>query len=345
MPLDSVRNQLNSSTAIRFDETWDNYDPIDLMAIQAGAHQVFMEDQLQDLVGTSVFFARQLDFVKARTYERLYPEMLAAVLVPDATDVPEWAETISVTTYDAVGMAKIIANYADDLPRADVRGVEIRVPVKTLGDSYGYNVNELRASRATGVGLDARKAEAARRAMELKLNTIRIKGDPDYGLYGLFTHPNLPELIFPHAGAWSALNGTQIIENLNMMMGQFKIQNYGMHTANFLGLAPDAFLAMSTKTFLANGLTTPITALSFFRTLYPGVEVMNVFECRGAGADGHDVALLYERSIDNISHEYVMPFTQLPPEARNLEFVVNCIARSGGVHIWYPLAFLLGLTT
>jgi len=58
-----------------------------------------------------------------------------------------------------------------------------------------------------------------------------------------------------------------------------------------------------------------------------------------------DLGLLYERSADNISHTYVMPFTQLPPEARNLEIVTDCIARSGGVSIFYPLALLSAVTT
>jgi hypothetical protein len=54
---------------------------------------------------------------------------------------------------------------------------------------------------------------------------------------------------------------------------------------------------------------------------------------------------MYERSVDNFAHDYVMPFTQLPPEQRNLEILTNCLARSAGVSVYYPLAFLTGLTT
>ena len=74
--------------------------------------------------------------------------------------------------------------------------------VKTIGDSYGYNVNELRASRATGVGLDQRKADTARRAIDLKIAQIKLIGDPLFGLFGLFTHPNIPEAILPVLGDW-----------------------------------------------------------------------------------------------------------------------------------------------
>lgn len=327
---------------IRFDETYENYDPVDLEAILAGAARVFVEDQ-QYTNAYSIFFARQLDYIKAKVYERKYPDMMATVLVPDATDVPEWAETITVQTYDMVGMAKIIANYADDLPRADVRGTEITVRVKTVGDSYGYSVNELRASRATGAGLDSRKAEAARRAIEIKLNNIRLVGDSDYGLSGLFNNPNIPTIVLPNTAAWSGLTGEQIMTNLNHIVVSYRIQNFGQHTANILALSPNAYLAAGTK-YLNNTGTTPVTVLEWFRKLNPGIAIENIYELAGAGASARDLGFFYENNTDNMSHEYVMPFTQLPPEARNLEFVVNCIARTAGVQVWYPLALANFLT-
>jgi hypothetical protein len=240
-------------------------------------------------------------------------------------------------------MAKVISNYADDLPRADIAGAMQTVMVKTIGDSYGYNVNELRASRATGVGLDQRKADAARRAIDLKIATIKLKGDEAYGLHGLFTHPNVPEMILPNPGNWSTLTGDQIYANLVGMVGAYERQNLGVHTANYLALAPDAFLAVTTK-FVTTAPGLPITPLALFQNQYPGITIDNVWECEKAD-DGHDIALLYENDADNLAHEYVMPFTQLPPEPRNLEIVVNCLARSGGVQVYYPLALLKTLTS
>src|SRR3954471_15395891 len=194
--------------------THENYSETDYRAIVGAIPKLFREDAsaitLSDYNQYGIWFARQLDYIKTKVYERLYPAMNANRLVPDATDVPEWAETITVRAFTNVGMAKVISNYADDLPRADVMGSQRTVIVKTLGDSYGYNVNELRASKATGVGLDARKAEAARRAMDLKIATIKLRGDSDFGLFGLFNHPNITEFIFPTPGDWSGLTGDQI---------------------------------------------------------------------------------------------------------------------------------------
>lgn len=309
----------------RFDEDYDSYDPTDLAVIEANITRMLREDATE-FGGASLFFARQLDYVKARTYARKFPAINSDVLVPDATDTPEWAETITVSSYDSVGMAKVIANYADDLPRADVRAMTQLVGVKTIGDSYGYNINEIRASRAIGAGLDVRKAEAARRAIDLKIAKIKMVGDPDYGLYGLFTQPNLPVVLLPNPGPWDVLTGDQIYENLNAMSFSYQMQTLGTHTANFLALAPMAYNAATTKFFTT---PTPTTALSLWMQMNPGITVRNVIECQGADATGADVALLYELNSDNLAHEYVMPMTQLPPEARNLEFVTNCMARTG----------------
>lgn len=321
----------------------NEYDEMDLATIKASG--LFREDAVE-FGGSSMYLARQLDYVKARAYNQLYPEMKSAILVPDDTEMPEWVETISVVSYEAVGMAKIIANYADDLPRADVRGVAQVVNVKTLGDSYGYNVNEIRASRANGMGLDARKAVSARLAVEIKLAKLRLVGDEDYGLYGIFTYPNTPEIILPNAGNWMdpAFTGDDVLENLIAMQEAYYKQNKGVHLADMLALPPDAYSACVTKMLTAG--VSPTSPLDYYQRLYPNVRVERIYECQGADPDtGQDVALLYERRVENLAHLYVMPFTQLPPEARNLEFVINAIARSAGVQVWRPLALLQAVIT
>jgi len=321
-------------------------------------HQYYSEDDLTVLQNApiiknnfredadTIFLARQLDYIRANTYDRQLPAINADRLVPDDTSVPEWAENVWQYAFDMVGMAKVISNYADDLPRADVRATSRMTTVRTLGDSYGYNINELRASRQTGQGLDARKAAAARRAMELKIADIKLRGDANYGLFGLFTHPNLPVLVLTNAGDWTSLTGDQILANLNQWVVAYQNQVKGTHTPNVLSLAPKAYNAASTKFITGASGLTPITPLQWFRGNYPGIAVENVWEMQLAAVSGtKDLGLLYERSADNISHTYVMPFTQLPPEARNLEIVTDCIARSGGVSIFYPLALLSAITT
>lgn len=87
----------------------------------------------------SVFFARELDYVKTQTYDVEYPEMTALSLFPVSSEVPEGAETFTYYSYDQTGMAAIINNYATDLPRADVKGKPTTGYVKSIGDSYAQS--------------------------------------------------------------------------------------------------------------------------------------------------------------------------------------------------------------
>jgi len=321
---------------------YEHYDEADVLVIAnspIGRMEEFRED------ADTIFLARQLDYVRATTYERELPASNADRIVPDDTSVPEWAETVWQYAYDMVGMAKVISNYADDLPRADVRSTARSVSVRTIGDSYGYNINELRASRQTGQGLDARKAAAARRAMDLKIAAIKLVGDSAFGLNGLFNNPNIPEQILTTTGDWSTLTGDQILVNLQTWVTGYFNQSKGVHQANFLMLAPKAYNAATQKFITATGGTVPVTPMQWFRANYPQITVEMVWEMAGAGTGGKDLGLLYERNSENIAHQFVMPFTQLPPEARNLEIITDCIARSGGVNIFYPLALLKAMTT
>jgi hypothetical protein len=115
-------------------------------------------DSVED---ASVFFARELDFVKSHAYDKEYPEFTALGLFPVSNEVDPGAESITYYAYDKTGIAKIISNYATDLPRADVKGEPHTAQVKSVGASYGYSVQEMRASRMAGKNLDSRKADAS----------------------------------------------------------------------------------------------------------------------------------------------------------------------------------------
>ena len=63
----------------------------------------------------SVFFARELDYVKSQSYDVEYPEFTALKLFPVSSEINPGAETVTYYSYDKTGMAKIISNYATDL--------------------------------------------------------------------------------------------------------------------------------------------------------------------------------------------------------------------------------------
>src|SRR5690606_25509397 len=88
----------------------------------------------------TAILARQLEHVKARTYDVKYPAMMARRYIPVTNETPNGANSVTYRQWDQYGMAKVVANHADDLPMVDVVAREFTTPVKSLGDAYQYSV-------------------------------------------------------------------------------------------------------------------------------------------------------------------------------------------------------------
>jgi hypothetical protein len=307
----------------RFDAAeWTNYDEADRIAIEA-----ILPDLRTD--EASAIAARQLDYVKARAYTRQLPAMTGDLLIPTESDVPEGANSVVYRLYDAVGVAKIIGNYADDLPRVDVRGREMSARIRSLGDSYGYSQQDLRASAMSGTNLPARKGEVARLAIARKENSIKFVGDTAYGIYGILNHPNVP-VVTALTGGWATgtVTGQQIVDDVLALLNAIVTQSSGIHRATVVGIDNIRMAYLNTRRM---GTTTEQTAGQFLRSLYPGLTFVEVPEFAGAGTAGANVMWAAERDAANYHYEAVMPFRQYAPQARNLELVVPCEARTGGV--------------
>lgn len=308
-----------------------NYDEADVQGVVSFGAAVNLSFNQDD----SVAMARQLDYVKTQTFNRQLPPMRGLDLFPVSNDTPEWAEAIVYRSYDVVGFAKIVANYADDLPRADVKGTEVMVPVRTIGDAYGYNVQEMTLTAAGIANLPVQKGIAARVMIERKINQIALVGDPLYGLYGGATHPNIGTTTI--TGDWNgAATAAQILADVDVLYQAVRIQSKGVHTPNRFALPMTAMAAAQRKIVPDSGGK---TAYTMAREKYPNMEWLDMFELEAGGVTTDSLAIMGEFNAMNATLEMVMPFNQLAAQARNLELVVPCLARTGGVSVHYPLAF------
>ena len=66
-----------------------------------------------------IFFAKQLAHIKTKAYDKEFPELSGLKLFPQTSDTDEGASYIEYYSYEPVGFAAIIANYASDLPRVE----------------------------------------------------------------------------------------------------------------------------------------------------------------------------------------------------------------------------------
>lgn len=291
----------------------------------------------------SVFFARQLEYVKSQTYDIKYPALSALALFPIDTSAGPGAKTITYRQYDSVGAAKVLANYANDLPQANVTAKEFTANVRGIGISYEYDVQEIRYAQQAGVPLEARKAASARKAHDQKINQLAWYGDADHGLPGFFTNPNIPGYTVTADGAggggssklWVNKTAAQIIRDVNGIINQVRTQSKGIHMANEVWM-PIAQYALISSMPRADG--TDQTVLTFLQANNPGVTFKAVLEMDNALSSGTlDTMVAIEVSPENLQLNLPMPFMQHAAQQKGLAFQVPCESRVCGVVTYYPL--------
>jgi hypothetical protein len=303
--------------------------------------------------GESMFFARQLEYIKAQSYDILYPEYKATTQFPVSTEAGPGAESITYREFDTVGLMKIISNYADDLPRADVRGREHTIPVRSIGGSYGYNVQEIRASRMANKPLEMRRAEAARRAYEQMVNRIGWFAKSDDGIYGGLTgilyQANITKadsslddwLTDPTPKVWA----DEIIAAFAKAFYDMVDLTKGIEWPDTALLPPKQFGKIRT---LPRSTVSDTTVYQFIKDAHPELKTIEwVNELKRvspkpstptAGSSYTDVMLLYKKDPMKLTFEIPQPFEQFPVQERGLEYLIPTHARVGGFLVYYPLS-------
>lgn len=293
----------------------------------------------------SMFLQRQLDYIKQETYDIKYAELKARKLIPVSSEADPGAENIFYRQYDQSGIAKIIANYGDDLPNADVKGSEYSAAVKTIGAAYQYNIQEMRAAIYGNVPLEQRRANAARRAIAQKENKIAFFGDSQTGLVGLFTAPNVTSVTIPATGTGSStqwVNKTpdQILYDLNLVANTVVSVSLGVENPDtiLLPLAQYNYIASTARSQYSDK-----TILNYFLENNPYIKQVEwVNELATAGVSSASRMYAYRRSPEVLTLEIPSDFEQLEMQHRNLVYTVPCIERCAGVLVYYPLAIAYG---
>ena len=297
----------------------------------------------------SVFFARELDFIKAQTYDVLYPEFNALKLFPVSSEVDIGAETVTYYSYDRNGFAKIIHNYATDLPRADVKGIPTTSPIYSIGASYGYSVQEMRASRMAGKSLDVRKGDSAKYAIDRRINEIAWAGDADNKLVGVLTPTNnVPLFTLPMNAAGTSsrfVNKTpqECLDDVAAILAYVDRITMSVEQPDTLALPADAW------NYLAHTPRSDVSDTSIMKWILENMtqlkEIVKAPELNSNSYvtpySGQDVGFLFTKDAKKFTIEIPLPFFQHPIQPTKLEFEIPCEARIAGAMIYYPLSMLV----
>lgn len=292
----------------------------------------------------SVFFKRQLEAIDRRAFDQKYAALKARQLIPTVPGIPDWANVYTWREFDKYGKAKVIANMADDLPRADAKGTENSKVIKTLGSAYGYDVMEIKRAAATQTPLEQMKAAAARFAIEQEIDDILATGLSTHNLQGILNLSNTltftPATKAAGGTEWSVATPDEIVSDLTGIANYIVEQTKGVFSRFVVVLPIEQYNIIATKRM---GDGSDSTILKFVLGVSPFIEAIEPwFKCDAAGAGSADRMVCYPRDEMVLGGIVPMEFTPLEPEKRNLEYVIDCIASCGGVVCRYPVAVAYG---
>lgn len=292
----------------------------------------------------NAFLLRQVEFITTRSYDVKFPLLYARKFIPINNQIDNSASTYTYPSYTQVGMAKLLASYADDLPRSDVYVTETSTKIKPIGASYGYNINEIRQAMRAGVALDQKKSNAARRSVENLIDRILAFGDTATGLVGMINQPNALSYTIPNGlsgfSQWAAKTQLEILSDMVNITAFIPTSTGNNEEPNTILLPRAQYTQISTTPY-ANSAS-DLTILEYFKRNQPGVSVGMWPLLAGQGVGGTDRMIAYNRDPEKFEGIIPQEFEQFPPQQEGLSFEVACHARIGGVVFYYPLSMAVG---
>lgn len=297
----------------------------------------------------TVFFQRQLEAIEAQTYDVLYPDLEARECFPTFDFGGPGAQFLTFRSFDRVGSAQVINARATDLPKADISGKEYTIGVKSIGVAYDYDIDEIEAAKMTGMPLEARRAEAAKRGYEETINSIAWNGGE--GLRGFFSTENgLPELNLAKplidktagAGAATALEAAaQLHAAVNSMFAETK----KIHKAEFMWMSVELFHYL-TSTPMSEQFPNETIMSYFLRTnMYINslsqIKALNQL-AHTENKHGEDLIVIGQLNVagkQTVRLREPLPLQFLPVQIHGMTYEIPARGRFAGVEVTYSGAF------
>ena len=285
-----------------------------------------------------LFLSRELETILSRVLEVQYADLKYAQILPVSTEVAESSESYTYRVFDAQGKMQVIQDKASDLPRADILRKEVTLPVRSLGGSFAYTVQEVRAAAAVpGMNLETRRAAALRRASEEAVNEIALFGNAPSGMKGFLNSDQIDKVV---PNKWfDNCTTDEMLEVLNEAPTRIVQGSNQRETPNTMLVPYDVYRVISTT---ARSASSDETVLSFFLKTNPfirSIEPINELAAANSVLS-KDRIVCYDRSPEKLQLHIPRTLELLPPERKGLEYSVAGHMRVGGTAIYYPKSVL-----
>lgn len=289
-------------------------------------------------------FARELEHIQAGVIEKKFPALVGAQLVPiQGGAIFPGARSHTYREIETWGEADLLEEFSlDDFPSAEARGTETTGKFRSFGAKYSYSFEELRARPSMSWDPTQKKEQAARRAMEEKLDKLLFDG-----VTGVFTgilNDSASQDDTTSAGTPDFVTGVEatdvatILNTFRTMVNNARIATKGVYNEFDFVVS----LKISTLLNLWVPATTAGGGTSVGQFLINNVQGVRSITASnrndGAGASGKDRILAFPRDPEVLDALLPVRFEQFAPQLNGMVFVTPCHGKYGGIRIFQPLA-------
>jgi hypothetical protein len=302
--------------------------------------------------------ALALEQMRTKVYEADYPELKARAMLSVASDIDTGAESFAYEETDEVGIAKVITNWAAPLPGVETSGRKLTQGIVSIGTGYTYSIQDMRRAAFAGRPLEARKAVAARRAFERKIDELAaIGGETTAGISkGVCnrtagTGSGQVRSTAMTAAAWDSTPvAADMLADLQKLVSEFVTDGKELYEPKRLAM-PLVHYMRALHTMFTDGrpesvLTRFLANNGFVKDVMPWNKLLGVAGTgiSDATPNGGDESRFLLMSGDPDVAELVIPqeFEVFGPQPINLAFQVACHGRTAGCVIYRPLGLRYG---
>lgn len=301
----------------------------------------------------SIFFNRELETIRAKSYDVKYDDnfkMLA--LLPISMEGDPLDTQITHRVYGRVGVAKMGGgDYATDFPSVDVFGSEVTVKVYPIHASYKYNKDEIARAARANKPLEQMRANAARKAIDKKLNDVAMNGDTVTGATGLFNAPGISSYTVPGGATgsktnWETKTADEILADLYGISNYIITSTKGIEIPDTIALPLTSYQLIERKRLSSDSEKTVLNYFLENSKNIKNIVWFNELETAAPSSQSyHSRKAMYcwKNDADHLVLDVPQPFKQDELWVDGREYVVPCIARCGGVTVFYPMSVAKGL--
>lgn len=298
--------------------------------------------------GESIFFTRELETIRAKSYDVKYDDLFKMLAtLPISTEGDPLGTEITHRSYGRVGLAKMGGgDYATDYPSVDVFGTETTVKVHPIKASYKYSKDEIARAAKLNKPLEMMRANAARKAVESKLNQVAMNGDSTTGAVGLFNASGISTYTVPDGVStttnWETKTSDEILKDLYGISNYIINSTLGIEVPDTIALPRTSYQLIEQKRLSTD---TEKTVLTYFLENSKNISSViwfNELESLVTGGDSTKAMFAWKNSADTLVFDLPMPYTQEELWVSGLEYVVPVRAKCSGVTIFYPMAVCIG---